>query len=390
MATSLGIILILGLIANILMTSLKLPGLLGMLIAGIIIGPFGLGFLSSETVAELGDFRKIALIIILLRAGLGLKKDALAKVGSSAIKMSFIPGVFEGFAIAAIATVLLDFSFIEGCVLGFIIAAVSPAVVVPKMLALAEQGKGGRLPTLILAGASADDVVAITLFSSFLGIAVGSGGSLAEAAVTIPVSIIAGIALGVLIGIVLVKLFTKWSFRDTNKVIILLGVSFLMIAFQDSITSHFDIAMLLGVMTIGFILLEKIPEKANRIAKKMNKLWVGAEIILFVLVGAQVDPSVAITAGGAGIAILTVGLIARSFGVIVSLHGEGFTAKEQFFAVVSYFPKATVQAAIGAIPLEMGLASGNTILAIAVLSILITAPLGSIGMNFLAPRCLKE
>jgi len=184
MATSLGIILILGLIATILMTSLKLPGLLGMLIAGIIIGPFGLGFLSSETVAELGDLRKIALIIILLRAGLGLKKDALAKVGSSAIKMSFIPGVFEGFTIAAIATVLLDFSFIEGCVLGFIIAAVSPAVVVPKMLALAEQGKGGRLPTLILAGASADDVVAITLFSSFLGIAVGSGGSLAHAAVT--------------------------------------------------------------------------------------------------------------------------------------------------------------------------------------------------------------
>ncbi len=390
MATSLGIILIVGLLANILVTTLKLPGLLGMLVAGIAIGPFGFGWLTAETVTELADFRKIALIIILLRAGLGLKKDELAKVGPAAIKMSFLPGILEGFSIAAIATYLLNFSFIEGCVLGFIIAAVSPAVVVPKMLELVEQRKGGKLPTLILAGASADDVVAITLFSSFLGIAVGSGGSLVQVAVSIPLSIISGIGVGVLLGIILVKLFVRWSFRDTNKVIILLGVSFLMIAVQNAIKEQFEIAMLLGVMTIGFILLELVPEKANRIAKKLNKLWVGAEIILFVLVGAQVDPSVAITAGDVGIAVIALGLVARSVGVLLSLAGERFSAKEQLFAVVSYLPKATVQAAIGAVPLEMGLASGNTILAIAVLSILITAPVGAIGMKLLAPKCLLD
>ncbi len=389
MATSLGIILILGLIANTLVSKLHLPGLLGMLLVGTFIGPYSLGILSHETVAELADFRKIALIIILLRAGLGLKKEELIKVGPAAIKMSAIPGILEGFAIAAIASVVLKFSFIEGCVLGFIIAAVSPAVVVPQMLALVEQRKGGRLPTLILAGASADDVVAITLFTAFLGIAIGTGGSVASAAVTIPLSIISGIASGIAIGLAMVSIFSKWSFRDTNKVIILLGTSFLMIAFQEWIKPKFEIAMLLGVMTIGIILLEKIPQKANRIAKKLNKVWLGAEIILFVLVGAQVDPTVALKAGSAGIAILAVGLLARSIGVLISLSKENFTPKEQLFAVVSYLPKATVQAAIGAVPLEMGLASGNTILAIAVLSIAITAPIGAIGITRLAPICLE-
>ncbi len=393
MATSLGIILILGMIGNVLFSKMKLPGLLGMLLVGMIIGPYGIELLSHETLIELGDFRKIALIVILLRAGLGLKKEQLQRVGVSAVKMSFIPGLLEGFTIAFLAMQLFGFTFPQGAVLGFIVAAVSPAVVVPRMLSFTERGLGSKrgVPTLILAGASVDDVVAITLFSAFLGIALGDvTGSITQTIVMIPVSILLGVILGVVIGFILMWSFKKYESRNTNRVIVLLSIAFLMTAFEDLLKDKIEIAALLGIMTIGFILIEKIPDVAQGLATKLNKIWIGAEILLFVLVGAQVNTSVALDSGALGLGIILIGLIARSIGVWISVAGSGFTNKEKLFAVISYTPKATVQAAIGAIPLERGLAHGEQILAIAVLAILVTAPVGAIAINYAAPRCLDE
>jgi len=380
-------------IGNLLFTKMKLPGLLGMLLVGMIIGPYGVKLLSSETLIELGDFRKIALIVILLRAGLGLRKEQLQRVGAAAVKMSFIPGLLEGFTIALLAMQLFEFTFPQGAVLGFIVAAVSPAVVVPRMLHFTERGLGSKrgVPTLILAGASVDDVVAITLFSAFLSIALGDvTGSITQTILMIPVSILLGIFLGVVVGFILMWSFKKFESRNTNRVIILLSIAFLMTAFEDLLKGKIEIAALLGIMTIGFILIEKIPAVAQGIATKLNKVWIGAEILLFVLVGAQVNTSVALDSGALGLGIIAIGLLARSVGVWISVAGSGFTTKEKLFAVVSYTPKATVQAAIGAIPLERGLAHGELILAIAVLAILITAPVGAIAINYAAPRCLDE
>ncbi len=391
MATSIGIIVILGLLVNAAFTRLKLPGLLGMLILGAVIGPYGLDWLTQDLLTISGDFRKIALIIILLRAGLGISRDELNKVGKTAVKLSCIPGLLEGFSIAFISMVLLDFSFIQGGILGFIIAAVSPAVVVPQMLYFSEKGMGTDkgIPTLILAGASIDDVFAITIFSTFLGLYSGSHINIGIQLFSIPVSIILGIGLGIVAGLVLIKLFTRFHIRDTKKVLYILGISILLTALESLLKSKIEIAGLLGVMTIGFILLEKKPDAAKRLSAKFNKIWVFAEILLFVLVAAQVDVAVAMNAGIKGLIIIFAGLTARSIGVLVSTSGTKLNVKEKLFCVISYTPKATVQAAIGAIPLSLGVASGDTILAIAVLSILITAPLGAIGIKASAKKLLN-
>jgi NhaP-type Na+/H+ or K+/H+ antiporter len=390
MATSIGIIIILGLIANAIFTKLKLPGLLGMLILGVIIGPYGLNWLTPDLLTVSGDFRKIALIIILLRAGLGISREDLNKVGGTAIKLSCIPGLLEGFSIALVSMLLLGFSFIEGGILGFIIAAVSPAVVVPQMLYFSEKGIGTDkgIPTLILAGASIDDVFAITIFSTFLGLYSGSHMNIGIQLFSIPVSIVLGIVLGALAGIILVKIFNRVHIRDTKKVLYILGISIMLTALENVLKSKIEIAALLGVMTIGFIILEKKPEVAKRISLKFNKIWIFAEILLFVLVAAQVNISVALDAGLKGLIIVAIGLIARSVGVIISTLGTNLNMKERLFCIISYTPKATVQAAIGAIPLSLGVSSGETMLAIAVLSILVTAPLGAIGIKASAKKLL--
>lgn len=390
MITSLGIIMILGLIANYISKKLSLPGLIGMLLLGILLGPYGLNWIQQDLINISADIRKLALIIILLRAGLGIKKEDLAKVGVPAIKLSCIPGVIEGIFIAIASVYLLNFSFVQGGILGFIMAAVSPAVIVPSMLHFMERGLGTKkgIPTLILAGASIDDVFAITIFSAFLGLYSGTHVNLGVKIIGVPISILLGIALGVVSGLILIRVFKKYHIRDTEKVLIIIGISILLSALENVLKNKIEIAALLGVMTIGFIIIEKLPKVGERLAIKFNKIWVFAEILLFVLVGAQVNINVAINAGTIGIIILLIGLVGRSIGVILSLAGTDLNFKERLFCIIAYIPKATVQAAIGSVPLSLGVASGDVMLAIAVLSIIITAPIGAFMISRAGDRLL--
>lgn len=387
----LAIIIVLGLLASAIFAKIKLPGLLGMIIVGIFIGPYGFNLLSEDILKVSADFRKIALIIILLRAGFGISKEDLKKVGAPAIRLSCIPGLFEGFAIACASISILGFTFIQGGILGFIIAAVSPAVIVPSMLDFMERGLGEKkgIPTLILAGASIDDVFAITIFSTFLGIYSGSKVNIAIRILSIPVSIILGIGIGAIIGFILFKIFKRYNMRDTKKVLYIIVVGILLIKFEDLIKSKIEIAGLLGVMTIGFVILELNPKLGKNISIKLNKIWVFSEILLFVLVGAEVNVGLALDAGSKGILLISIGLIARGMGVFLSLLNTKLNIKEKVFCIIAYIPKATVQAAIGAIPLSMGVESGDLILSLAVLSIVITAPLGAIGISLSGERLLK-
>ena len=391
MATSLALIILSGLLLNALFTKLKMPGLLGMLLLGVVIGPYGLNVLDTELLKVSGDFRKIALIIILLRAGFGIRRDTLNKIGNTALKLSCIPGLLEGFTIAFVSIKFLGFTFIQGGILGFIIAAVSPAVVVPQMLDFTEKGIGTNkgIPTLILASASIDDVFAITIFTTFLGLYSGSHVNIGVQLLNIPISIILGIVLGLLLGILLVYLFKKYHIRDTKKVLLILGSAILLTTLENSLKNKVEIASLLGVMTVGFIILERLPDAAKRLAVKFNKIWLFAELLLFVLVGAQVNINVALGAGLQGIIVILIGLIGRSIGVVISTLGTNLNWKERLFCVIAYIPKATVQAAIGAIPLSVGVASGEVILAIAVLSIVLTAPLGAIAIKTSSKRLLE-
>jgi len=392
MAASLAMILLLGLPAKKMFEKLKLPGLLGMLILGVLIGPYGLNLLQRNMLQISSDLRSIALIIILLRAGLGLNKDVLKNVGVPALKMSCIPGLIEGLFIALASVYFLDFSFSQGGMLGFIIAAVSPAVVVPFMLKLMESNIGTKngIPTLILAGVSIDDVFAITVFSAFWGLYSGTDMNIGIQLINIPISILLGIMAGIILGFVLINIFKRFNIRDTKKVLLLLGFSILLNQLEVVMKTKIQIASLLGVMTVGFILTEKLPDVGRKLSDKLNKIWVFAEILLFVLVGAEVNVGVAIKAGKIGILLIVIGLMGRSIGVIISLLGTNYSFKEKLFCVIAYIPKATVQAAMGAVPLSMGVESGDVILAIAVLSVLITAPLGAIGIHYSAKKLLLE
>lgn len=390
MTTSIALVLLLGMLANYLFVKIKLPGLLGMLLLGTLLGPSGLNWLDKTLLSVSGDFRSIALIIILLRAGIGINKDELQKVGASAVKLSFVPSLFEGFAVAYLAMQIWGLSFAEGGVLGFTLAAVSPAVVVPAMLKFLEQGYGKAkgIPTMILAGASVDNVIAITIFSSFIGALTGSQLSLAQRLVNIPLSIGLGAVVGLVVGLVLVHSFKRFHIRDTKKILILLGTAILLTTLEKALKSKVEVAGLIGVMTIGFILIEKSPEVGKRLAQRLNKIWIFAEILVFVLVGAQVNLGVTLAAGGLGLLVIFGGLAARSLGVWLSLAGTPFSVKEKWFCVVSYWPKATVQATVGAIPLSLGLPGGELFLAVAVLSILVTAPLGAVAIHYFAEKCL--
>lgn len=390
MATSFALIALLGLLSGALFERIKLPGLLGMIIVGGLIGPYGFSLLSEDILRTSSDFRNIALIVILLRAGLGIEKKVIKKVGKPAIKLSFIPGILEGLTIAFLSVQLFDFSFIQGGILGFIIAAVSPAVIVPAMLDLIDRGCGQEknIPTLILAGASIDDVFAVTIFSAFLGIYGGGDVNIGTEIFTIPLSIILGVIIGLMFGWILIKVFQRFDIPSTQKMLFVLSAAILLTTFEKAIETKIEIAGLLGVMAIGFILFEKMPAVGKQLASTFNEVWIFAQVLLFVLVGAQVNIGLALDAGLNGIILIGIGLLARSIGVLLSLIGTELNKKEKFFSIIAYIPKATVQAAIGAVPLAMGVESGDLILSLAVLSIVLTAPLGAILIKATGDRLL--
>lgn len=390
MLFSFAIIIIFGLFINKLFEKIKIPGILGMLLLGIVTGPFVFDFINEDFLNLSEELRKIALIIILLRAGFGINKSTLQKVGKTAFKMAFLPNFIEGFSIIVLSMLLFNLSFLEGGILGFIIAAVSPAVVVPSMLKLIKQKKGEEkgIPTMILAGASIDDIVSITIFTTFLGLYTGNNVNITYKIFEIPFSILLGIILGVIIGFVFNFLFKKHHMRDTKKVLIIIAFAIIMTSLEDILKNHIQIASLLGIMTMAFVLLEKRPNVAIRLGNKFEKLWVFAEIMLFVLVGAQVNINVALDSGLKGLVLIFAAMVFRALGVKLALLKSGYNKGEKIFSIFSYIPKATVQAAIGAIPLSYGIESGDLILALAVLSIIVTASIGAFGIKYFGEKYL--
>jgi len=390
---SFALIIILGLGSDYLFRKLRLPGLIGMLIIGVIVGPYLLDLMHPDIMNVSGEFRKIALIIILLRAGFELRREQLRKVGRAAITMSIIPALFEIAGIMLVAPVLLHMTYLEAAILGSILAAVSPAVVVPLMIDFMERGRGSKkgIPTLILGASSLDDVFVIVLFSVFLGMHTsGEVNHLFAKLAEIPVSIVLGILVGLIPGYILYCLFMRYDWRPPKRTLTVLGVAMLLIWVESACKDFLPIASLLGVMAIGFILLEKAEPIAHIISLRLKKVWVFAELLLFILVGAQVNIHVAWKAGLAGILVIIIGLFFRSAGTYISLLGTPLNWREILFCVVAYIPKATVQAAIGAAPLAAGVASGEVILAVAVMSIIITAPLGAIGIMLFGERVLDH
>ncbi len=387
---SIAIIILCGLAGDYLFKKLKLPGLVGMLLVGVVAGPYMLGLISPDMMHVSGDFRKIALIVILLRAGFELRRDTLNRVGRTALLMSAVPAIFEIAGIMLVAPPLLGLSLLDSAILGSILAAVSPAVVVPLMIDFMDRGRGAKkgIPTLILAASSIDDVFVIVLFTIFLGMYGGGDVQIWAKLGEIPVSITLGILIGLIPGYILWRLFERYDWRPPKRTLMVLGVSIVLTWIEKKLEGTVPIASLLGVMAIGFIILEKSEAIAHVMSQKLKKLWVFAELLLFVLVGAQVNIQVAWDAGLAGSIVILTGLVFRSAGTYVSLMGTPFTLKEKIFCIISYIPKATVQAAIGAVPLAYGVASGDLILAVAVLSILLTAPLGAIGIMLMGEKVL--
>lgn len=379
MLTSIALIILLGLFIGSIFTKLKLPSLVGMILTGIILGPHMLNLLDSSIIGISYELRQIALVIILTRAGLALDIKDLKKVGRPAILMCFIPATLEILGFIILGPKLLNLPILDSAILGTVIAAVSPAVIVPRMLKLMEEGYGTNksIPQLILAGASVDDIFVIVLFTSFTSIATTGSNFSISSIIEIPISIIIGIILGILTGIVLVYLLKKIHIRDSIKILIILSVSFLFITIEDLLKGFIPISGLLAVMSLGATILKIYSKLARRISNKYSKLWVGAEVFLFVLVGASVDIKYVMNSGIITIILILGALVFRIFGVLLSLIKTEMNFKERLFSAIGYMPKATVQAAIGALPLSMGLASGEIILTVAVLSIIITAPLGA-------------
>lgn len=382
MLFSLSLILIIGFSVSGILNRLHIPGLLGMIATGILLGPFALNQISPEILNISADLREIALIVILTRAGLSIDINDLKKIGRPAILMCFIPATFEIVGITLLAPPLLGISTIEAVILGTVVAAVSPAVIVPRMLHLMESGygKNKRIPQLIMAGASVDDIYVIVLFTSFLAMYQGEGFS-ASTILSVPAAIMSGVMVGIIAGLILVKVFKRFHMRDTVKVLILLSTSFLFVSLEAFLESFVPMSGLIAVMALGGTILKYYEVLAKRLMGKFSKIWVGAEIMLFVLVGAAVDISYLSDAGLNAVLLILLALIFRVLGVGVSLIKTDLNKKERLFCALAYLPKATVQAAIGAIPLTAGVAAGNTILTVAVMAILITAPLGAIGID---------
>ncbi len=382
MLLSLGLIVLVGLALSGIMQKMKLPGLVGVLLTGIALGPYVLDLISPDLLKISADLRQIALIIILTRAGLALDIKDLKMVGRPAILMCFIPATFEIVATTVVAPLFFPISYLEAAIMGTVLGAVSPAVVVPKMLKLMEDGygKAKSIPQLVLAGASVDDIYVIVLFTSFMGMYGGNNfnyGSLIQ----VPVAALLGLLMGILLGFVLIWLFKKIHMRDTVKILIILSISFLLVTLETLLKSYVPFSGLLAIMALGGTILKQYDVLAKRLASKFSKIWVIAELMLFVLVGATLDISYVAKAGVAAVGLILVALVVRICGVFVCLIGTKLSMKERVFCAIAYLPKATVQAAIGALPLAAGVRAGNTILTIAVLAILITAPLGAIGMD---------
>ncbi|MDO9628345.1 MAG: cation:proton antiporter [Acholeplasmataceae bacterium] len=382
MLLSAALIILTSLFLSQIFIKLKLPGIIGMLLSGIVLGPFVLNLIDPTILNLSTDLRQIALIVILVRAGLSLDLDDLKKVGRPAIFMAFIPATIELVAISLLAPVFFGISYLEALILGAIVAAVSPAVIVPRMIKLMDSNFGTekKVPQLILAGASIDDVFVIVLFASFIQ-AYQTNSFHLISILLIPVSIILGVILGVITGLFLVWFFKIFHIRDTLKVLLIFSAAFLFIVFEQLVENLIPISGLLAVITLGVTILKKYDLLAKRLVGKFEKIWVVAEVMLFVLVGAAVDITVLVNVGLLSVLLIIIGLIFRMLGVVISLIKTNFNKKEKLFISISYTPKATVQAAIGAIPLSLGIASGNLILTIAVLAILITAPFGAILMD---------
>lgn len=391
MLKSIALIMLIGMSAGWICRKVKLPGLIGMLFTGIILGPYVLNMLDSSILLVSADIRKIALVIILTRAGLTLNLEDLKKVGRPAFLMCFVPATFEMIGMIILAPRLLSVSLIEAAVIGAVVAAVSPAVVVPKMIKLMEDGYGTKqgIPQLILAGALVDDVYVIVMFTAFTSLAQGGNVSVMSF-VNIPVSIMFGIIIGIIIGKALAVVWKKLHIRDTVKAAIFLSVALLLVDIEASLNTPITFASLISVMFIGIALKKDRPEVAFRLSQKYNKMWVWAEVMLFVLVGATVDIGYVAYAGVSSIVIIIGALIFRMAGVALCMAGTKLKLKERVFCMLAYTPKATVQAAIGGVPLSMGLACGNTVLTVAVLAIIITAPLGAFAIDMTYRKLLKK
>lgn len=391
MLWSLALVFLGGLLAGEVFRRLRLPPLLGMLLVGIAFGPYALGLLDDSLLAISADLRKVALIIILTRAGLSLDIGDLRKVGRSAVLLCFVPATFEIVGTVILAPRLLGVSVLEAAIIGSVIAAVSPAVVVPRMLRLMDEGYGSGqgIPQMILAGASVDDVYVIVLFSSFTSLA--AGGTLSPLDfVRIPTSLVLGIAAGVLCGLALAWWFSHVHMRDSIKVVIFLALSFVLVTIEDHCTGIIGFSGLLAVMSMGIMLGQRIPVVSKRLSAKYDRLWVGAELLLFVLVGAMVNVAYVAYAGVAAILLILGAMVFRMAGVFASVLGTKLNGKERAFCMLAYTPKATVQAAIGGVPLAMGLACGETVLTVAVLAILITAPFGAIAIDCTYKKWLQR
>lgn len=391
MLLSISLILLVGMSVGWICKKMKLPSLLGMLVTGIVLGPYMLNLLDDSILGISAELRKIALIIILTRAGLGLDLSGLKKIGRPAVLMCFVPASLELLGILLIAPKLLGISMLEAAILGAVLAAVSPAVVVPRMVKLMEEGYGVRegIPQLILAGASVDDVYVIVLFSTFLGMMQGESASVIHF-INIPISIFLGVGIGFLIGVILAYYFKKVHIRDTSKVLIILSISLLLVVLEDHLTIPITFSALIAIMFIGIGLQKKREVVARRLSVKYGKLWVAAEVFLFVLVGATVNIGYLSKVGVNALVVIAVALIFRMFGVFLCLLGTSLDKKERLFAMMAYTPKATVQAAIGGIPLSLGLACGEIVLTVAVLAIVLTAPAGAFAMDLSYKKFLKK
>jgi solute carrier family 9B (sodium/hydrogen exchanger), member 1/2 len=391
MLTSLAFIFLLGMFLGYFFMKLKLPGLLGMLLTGIILGPYVLNALEPSLLSVSVDLRQLALVIILTRAGLALDIKDLMKVGRPAVLMCFVPACFEIVGMMLVAPPLLHISLLDAAIMGSVVAAVSPAIIVPKMLHLMDQryGTNKSIPQMIMAGGSVDDVFVIVMFTAFTGLALG-GDISPISFLQIPVSIATGLVLGVFLGWCLTRYFKRYHMRDSVKVLILLSVSFLLVALERVLKGIVPISGLLAVMALGATLLKTYDALAVRLSGKFSKLWVGAEILLFVLVGATVNIEYALGAGLAAIAVILLALLFRMLGVFVCMIKTPLTTKERLFCMIAYLPKATVQAAIGSLPLAMGLPCGEIVLTVAVLAILITAPLGAFGIDMTYKKLLVQ
>lgn len=397
MLTSLALIFLVGLSAAALCRLLRLPRIIGMLLTGVLLGPYALNLLDPLILEASADLRQMALIIILLKAGLSLDLSDLKKVGRPAILMSCVPASCELLAFVLFAPLFLGINRIEAAVMGAVLAAVSPAVVVPRMVQLMDRrwGTAKGIPQMIMAGASCDDIYVIVLFSTFVGMAQGGGARWQDFA-TIPVSIVLGILVGVAVGLVLALFFEtayarRHYVRNSMKVIIVLGVSFLLVAVENWLKGYVPMSGLLAVVSMACALKCKSTAfVSKRLSEKFGKLWLAAEVILFVLVGAAVDIRYTLAAGLSALAMIAVAQIFRAFGVFLCMLGTNLNRKERLFCMIAYTPKATVQAAIGSVPLSLGLPCGQIVLSVAVLAILITAPLGALGMDSTYQRLLEH